>query len=318
MEQQRISMDLHTHLNEYKVKPKHFWEAVLARELGAVAITEHIDCKPKNAFERLEALRPEGIVLIPGMELSTSAGHVLAYGKSAELFEITELQKNNLHIKRAIELAKANDIMLSFSHPWGFSHDSAYYKIGMKKLTKIIKTQNVGVEVFNGMIWQLGEFVYSSDWIRKPINFFDFLERNVVSRKIKLSVLGARAKKQLSTKAWEVVTRNAYAIELGKHAGFVTAGSDAHSADRIGSGMLRMKVEEDWQEPARLLEMIKEKERIVWSGPFMVETAPGRFEKISDPLRNGEIIKGVRYAAAKKIGPRSLGRKIVETVKENL
>jgi histidinol phosphatase-like PHP family hydrolase len=311
----RISMDLHTHLNEHKVKPELYWEAVLSKGLDAIAITEHADCKPKNAFEKLEATKPEGVVLIPGIELNTNAGHVLAYGKNSELFEIKELLKKDLNINLAIELAKQNDFLLSFSHPWGFSQDSAFYKIGLKKLSRIVKENDVGIEVFNGMIWQLGEFVYSSDWIRKPINFFDFLEKNIVSRKIKLSVLGAKAKKQLSTKAWEVVTRNAYAIELGKCASFVTAGSDAHSADRIGSGILRLKVEENWQDIDSLFSMLHEKNRIVWSGPFVVETAPGNFEKISRPLREGEILSGLRYATAKKIGPRNIGKKIVEKIK---
>ena len=316
--EQRISLDLHTHLNERKIKPKHYWEAVLQRGLDAVAITEHVDKKPRLAFEKLEATKPNGIVLVPGMELNTSAGHVLAFGKNAKIYEVPELLKKDLHIKRAIELARQNDLLLSFSHPWGFSQDSAYYKLGLKKLTRIIREQGVGVEVFNGMIWQLSEFVYSSDWIRKPINFFDFLEKNLVSRKIRLSVLGAKARKKLSTKAWEVVTRNAYAIELGKHASFITAGSDAHSADRIGSGILRIKVGEGWQNVEALLEMLQEKERIVWSGPFVVETAPGKLEKMPSSLRRGEIFSGLSYATAKKIGPKSIGKKLVEKIKEQI
>ncbi len=313
---EKISVDLHTHLNERRIKPKHYWTAVLEKGLNAVAITEHVECKPKSAFEKLLATKPDDVVLIPGMELNTSAGHVLAYGKDESIFGISELLKKGIHIKRVLELSKQNDFLVSFAHPWGFSHDSAYYKLGLKKLTKTIREHGAGVEVFNGMIWQLGEFVYSSDWIRKPINFFDFLERNSVSRKIRLSVLGAKAKKKLSTKTWEIVTRNAYAIELGKHARFVTAGSDAHSPDRIGSGILILKVNEDWQNPEKVLSLLLEKERIVWSGPFVVETAPGKLEKISSPLRRGEIFSGIGYATAKKINPRNIGKTIAEKIKK--
>lgn len=313
---QKISMDLHTHLLERKVKPRHYWEAVLEKGLDVVAITEHAELKPRLAFERLATTKPENVVLIPGMELETSAGHVLAYGKNEEIFEIPELQKKGIHIKRVLELAKQNGLLLSFAHPWGFSKDSSYYKLGLKKLTKVIRDNGLGVEVFNGMIWSLSEFVYSSDWIRKPINFFDFLEKNIVSRKIRLSVLGAKARKKLSTKAWEVVTRNAYAIELGKHARFITAGSDAHNADRIGSGILMMRVDWPCDNVEKALQVLQEKERVVWSGPFVVETAPGKLEKMPGSLRRGEIFSGIRYATAKKIGPRSIGKKILGKIKK--
>lgn len=312
---EKISLDLHTHLNERNIKPKHYWEAVLEKGLNAVAITEHAECNPKSAYEKLLATKPDGIVLIPGIELNTSAGHVLAYGKNEKIFGVKELLKKGIHIKRVLELARQNDLLLSFAHPWGFSHDSAYYKLGLKKVTKMIREQGVGIEVFNGMIWQLSEFVYTSDWIRKPINFFDFLEKNIVSRKVRLSALGTKAKKQLSTRAWELVTRNAYAIELGKHAGFVTAGSDSHSADRIGTGMLMLKTNGDWQSVEKVLELLQDKRNIVWSGPFVVETAPGKLEKLPAGLRRGEIFSGIRYATAKKIGPRSIGRKIIARIR---
>ncbi len=125
-----LTFDLHNHLVEKKLNPFDWWKAVQAKKIDVVAITEHVEHDPVIGFEALNAIRPESIVLVPGMELNTSIGHVLAFGKTPEIYEIDELLELHLPVERAIEIAKKEKILLSIAHPWGFRYDSAFHFLG--------------------------------------------------------------------------------------------------------------------------------------------------------------------------------------------
>ncbi len=64
--------DLHAHTtrSDGVLEPGELLKLARARGLGAVAITDH------NVLTRVEA---EGILVVPGTEVSTTAGHILGY-----------------------------------------------------------------------------------------------------------------------------------------------------------------------------------------------------------------------------------------------
>lgn len=312
-----ITFDLHTHLNEKRVKAKKYWEMVVARGLDAVAITEHANLRPELAYERVAESKPKNILLIPGMELNTSIGHVVAYGNDKNIYSVKKLFEKKLDIHEAIDLAKSNEIMLSIAHPWGISYDSAAFLYGEKNLHELVKKKNIGVEIYNGMIGNLSNFIYDTNWIRKPINFFEFIERNRIARKTRLSKIGAKIKNSLNKKSEEVLKRCGKAIELGTHASFVTAGSDSHYPNRIGAGIIKMKWDKKNLNMQNIFEGLGKKEKIVWFGPYVREVAPGEFEKIEDPLTRKEMIEGLGYASKKFIIEKTRLRKKMKKLKKN-
>jgi len=312
-----LTFDLHTHLFEKEIHPEVYWKWVKKKKIDVIAITEHIEEKPKMAFELLMEKKPSNIVLLPGVELNTSIGHVLAIGKDAGIYGIKEFMQKGLDMKRAIELAKEHNVLLSISHPWGFSYDSASYIIGEKKLEKIVEKGCIGVEAFNGMMGSVGNFVYGTNWVRKPLNFFDFLEKNRVARKTRLSKIGKKLRKKIDKKSREVIERCAKPIELGEKAAFITAGSDAHSASRIGSGIMKIESNEKKVDAAKALELIAKKQNVVWAGPFVEERADGSYKVVKESPNKMEVIAGFRYATIRKGGKKlgKLGSKIKKKIK---
>ncbi|NPA74620.1 MAG: PHP domain-containing protein [Euryarchaeota archaeon] len=72
----KIDMHIHTSYSpDGKVQPKEVLKYARKIGLDAVAITDHNEIKGA-----LKAKRADIIPVIPGIEVSTSAGHVLAYG----------------------------------------------------------------------------------------------------------------------------------------------------------------------------------------------------------------------------------------------
>ncbi len=294
-----VTFDLHTHLNEKKINPEDYWNAVKSRGLDAIAITEHAQFEPEEAYLKLAEEKPKRVALIPGIELNTDMGHIVAYGKNKNIYKIQEFFEWNLKINTAIEIAKEKEISLSVAHPWSLSYDSAAYIYGETKLRKIIKENNLGVEIYNGMIGQLSNFIYDTNWIKKPMNFFEFIEKNRIAKKMRLSKIGTKLKDKLNEKGSEVLQRCANAIELGSSASFVTAGSDAHFPERIGSGIMKIKWGNETLNPENVLQSLRKKDDIVWFGPYVKENENGDFEKADISLTRTEVIQGVKYAGKK-------------------
>ena len=293
-----ITVDFHTHLLEKEVNPKKYWKAAKEKNLNAVAITEHFNEKPEKAYKMLAEEKPRGICLIPGMELSTSAGHVVALGKDEGIYGIEKLFRKGLEIKKAIEVAQSEGITLSIAHPWGLSYDSAAYLLGEKKLYALVEREDIGVEAFNGMFGNVSSFFYATDWVRKPMNFFDFLETSRIGRKTRLSRLGKKGKEKLDKKGKEIIERCQKPYELAAKAGFATAGSDAHHPDRIGTGVTKLKAKE--RKPEAILKAVKDKKKVEWLGPGVKETEKGyEVEKIS--IQRAEVLSGIKYATKRAI-----------------
>lgn len=289
-----LSIDLHTHLIEKKTSPIKFWYRAIQNELNGIAITEHADCNPEKAFKLLNEIKPDNLLLIPGMEINTDKGHLLAYAFDEGIYGIKKLTKKNISLEEVIDSSKEDNFLLCFPHPYGFSYDSAGYVLGTRKLIKLLRKERIGIETYNGMIGYLSDFIYDSNWIRKPYNFFGFLEKNFIAKKTGVWRLGEKIKKSLDRRRRDVVNRCLKAIELGKEAKFITAGSDAHTEERIGAGIIKIRAYEGNVED--VLDQLKKKENIVWAGPLVREVSPGIYEKVVDPLKRKEIAQGIRYA----------------------
>lgn len=295
-----VNADLHTHLLEKGERPERYWGAVKTKGLDAVAITEHADKRPERAYKALLESRSKAVVLVPGIELNTSIGHVLAFGRDEGIYSIERLYRKKLPIGEAVEIAKREGLVLSVAHPWGFSYDSAAFIAGEKRLERLVKGKGLGVEAYNGMFGNASSYFYSSSWIKKPMNFFDFLEKSRLGRKTRLSRLGKRARSKLDRKGRELIERCTKPMELGEKAGFVTAGSDAHSADRIGAGIMKVKVRGKVN-AGKLLEAVQEKGNVMWAGPYVRETKQGNFVADKASLGKKELLQGLRYATKRAI-----------------
>lgn len=296
------TLDMHTHLLEKNTDVEDFWKRTLEMKLDAVAITEHADCSPKEAYNALLEKKPDNVLLIPGVEVNSELGHVIAFYPNEEIYEIQELFEKKVTIKKLLEINKEKNVMLSIAHPWGLSHDSFAYKYGSDKLEDLVIEENIGVEVYNGIMGYLADFIYDSGWVRRPTNFFDFLAKNRVARKTGLGRVGAKVKSKIDKKTLEIVQRCENALELGEKAKFITAGSDAHSSMRVGSGIIKIRSENKINSNKEMLEHIRNnKENVIWSGPYVKEVSPGMYEHVEDPLRRKEIIQGLKYATGKAI-----------------
>ena len=293
-----FTIDFHTHLLEKGVKPEAYWKAVKAKKLDAVAITEHSFEKPEKAYKMLLEKKPKGITLIPGLEISSEIGHLIVLGKDKSIYNIESLFKKGIPIKEAIAIAKVKGLLLIIAHPWGFSNDSAAYLLGEKKLKALIKKEKIGIEIFNGMFGNVSSAFYATNWIRKPMNFFDFLEKSRIGKKTRLSKLGKKGKEKLDKKGKEILERCAKPFELSEKATFVTAGSDAHSPKRIGTGIV--KLEAKGKDVENILKAIQNKKNVKWIGPYVKKTNNGyTIEKAS--VQKKEILSGLKYATTSKI-----------------
>jgi hypothetical protein len=307
-----ITLDLHTHLVEKKVKAADYWRRVAEVKLDAVAICEHSELSAEKAYRVLEKGKKGSALLIPGIEVNTGKGHILAYSADAGIYGIQELQETPVDIGVLLDSAKDNNLLLSIAHPRGFDYDSLGYSIGAEELEEFVLREFIGVEMYNGMMGYLSNFIYDSGWIKRPVNFLDFLEKNRVAGKTGINRLGRKLKSSIDRKRWEVVARNSGAVELGSIAKFVTAGSDAHSADRIGSGI--MKIRTGLQEPdaGDMLEEILKKDNVIWSGPPVREVGEGMYERVIEPLTKKEIMQGLKYITTRIISKKVRKRRSEE------
>jgi len=294
-----ITIDFHTHLLEKDVNPKDYWKAVKAKNIDAVAMTEHVFEDPAKAYQKAFEKKPKAKTLIPGMELETSIGHVLALAEDTSLFGIEELYKKGIDIKKAIGIAEEENVLLSIAHPWGLDYDSAAYVYGEKKLGNLVENENIGVEAFNGLVGNVGSFFYDTNWVKKPMNFFDYLEKSKIAKKTRISKIAKKGKEKLDNKGKEILERCIKPFELAQKASFVTAGSDAHNPERIGTGITKLKAEKK-ASPKKILEKLQDKKNVEWVGPNVEEAKNGyKMEKMT--IQKKEFISGVKYAAKQAI-----------------
>ncbi|MEI7962023.1 MAG: hypothetical protein WCI04_06835, partial [archaeon] len=139
MKKSPILADLHNHLNEKKVDPVDWWNAVKKKKLSVIAITEHSYCEPKDAYLRLKEIQPIGIILIPGVEAKTTAGDLLVYGTDESIYAVKEIMEKGVKVETALAAVKKYNLVASFAHPHGFKLDSVCEALGEKKALALVK-----------------------------------------------------------------------------------------------------------------------------------------------------------------------------------
>jgi len=308
-----VIMDLHTHLLERNVSPNDYWKRAVERKLDAVAITEHAEIGSEEAYYEARKKLPSGKLLIPGAEVFTDIGHVIVLADSPDFYREEKLFEKYIPVKKAIKIVKNSGWLLSIAHPWGFSGDSAAFIAGEKKVFRLVEKQGIGVEAYNGLIGNINSLVYDSNWVKKPFNFLDFLEGNKVAKKVKIDKIGSRVKSKLEARIRDVAERSEKALELGRKAEYVTAGSDAHSWDRIGAGIIKLGFSGSLSE-SNIIRAIREKENLVWVGPYVKEIGKDRYVMLDDPVKKIEILQGMKYATkrviSRKAGIKKIRKKI--------
>jgi len=291
MKKNRVLADLHTHLNEKKVKPKDYWAAVKKRKLSIIAITEHSYYKPQEAYQKLKAIQPAGIILIPGMEAKTSAGDLLIYGEDERVYSPV-LMKRNVGIEKALKEVKRLGLTASFAHPYGFKLDSVCEVLKEKKAMELIKKYGAGVEYYNGMLASANQLLFDRKIVRKFYGLMDFLDHNRATTKLRLNKPSGWTKKKLESVAVETIHRVREGMIFSQKAEFITTGSDAHYPRSIGSSVIEMKKTPKNEE--EFLKMLKKKQ-ILWAGPNL------GLKKPIDEVGKKEILEGLFYLTKKRV-----------------
>ncbi|MFH0955095.1 MAG: PHP-associated domain-containing protein [Candidatus Micrarchaeota archaeon] len=297
-----VTMDLHSHQFERKVKSRDYWREADKRGIDVMAITEHTHFDAKKSFDVLLAEKPRNKILVPGLELNSSIGHTLCLAPTPEIYSEKKLFEFGVDIETASDIAKKHGALLVAAHPWGYQHDSAAFLVGPKQVLKLMRRLNLGIEAYNGMVGHLSDIIYDSAWVRKPFNFLAFLEKNKFTRTVGLGRIGGRLKKNMDASIWNTLARVSAGTELGEKASFITAGSDAHTADRVGEGMMKISADEELKTPFDVLELIQQKKRMVWCGVGVEEIRPGVYKKIKrSNITGSEIWDGIKYATKRTV-----------------
>ncbi len=303
---QKILADLHTHLNEKKIKPKEWWGAVKKKKLSIIAITEHSEYNPESAYRKLVETKPLGIILIPGIEANTSVGHLLIYGKDDSIYKVKELQKIGVNIELALKLVKKHGFLASFSHPYGWKTDSVCLIIGENKAKKIIKKYGVGIEYYNGMLGTANGFLLDEMWVKKFYNFFEFTEKTRPAKLFLLSKPSAKIKEKIIKLTVETFERVRQGMVFSENAKFITAGSDAHYPKNIGGAIIELKKMP--KNEKEFISMLKNKE-VVYAGPNIYSKEP------IDMLKKKEMLLGIKYIAQRKLKQQKVIKKITKRIK---
>lgn len=308
MTKKPILADMHSHLHEKNLKPSDWWNAVISKKLSIVAITEHAEYNPESAFKKLKNTQPKNVILIPGMEANTSAGHLLIYGTDESLYKIPTLQKIGVPIEQALKEINKHKLLASFAHPYGYNTDSACLVIGEKKTKQLLKKYKIGTEYYNGMLGTASSTVFESKWIKRIYTMFNFLDKNRITRAITLGK-ARKVTSQLEHFATEMLDRVRKAVIFSQYANYITTGSDAHYPHMIGSAIVELKTKPNNE--IEFLEMIRRKE-IKWAGPNIYESTP------IDPVNRREILIGLKYAAKEKIAHKIGAKKLRKLITKRI
>ncbi len=299
---QRILADMHTHLNEKKIKPQAWWSTVKEKKLSIIAITEHSNYKPKEAYLKLKETQPEGIILIAGMEARTSAGDLLVFCENERLYDILELQEKEIDIEKALKLANENNLLVSFPHPFGYKSDSTCEVIGEEKTKQLLKKFGVGIEYYNGMLASANELLFGRKFTKGIYGALNFAQKNKATKALFIDKTITFPRKKIEALAESTIEKVRKGMLLGEEANFVTVGSDAHYPTAIGTAIIEMKRKP--KNEKEFLQMIKNKETL-WKGPNIYSRTP------VDVIGKKEMFEGLTYLAKKNVfKKRDLGKKI--------
>ncbi len=131
-----LKADLHVHSNHSDGKDcvRKILSVAIERKLDIISITDHNTVN--GSLEALEIVREEHlpIVILPGIEISTAQGHLLAYGISRDI-------EPGIDMSEAVRIIRRWGGITSLAHPFQF------YRHGATRL-KFFKIVDC-IEVFN-------------------------------------------------------------------------------------------------------------------------------------------------------------------------
>lgn len=292
MKKTPVLADLHTHLNEKGIEPKEWWRGVKKKKLSVVAITEHSYCEPKEAYLKLKAVQPKGIMLIAGVEAKTSAGDLLVYGADERIYDVEEIMEKGVNVEKALNAIKKYGLLASFAHPYGFKLDSVCEALGEKKAINLIKKYKTGAEYYNGMLGSANQLLFGRKWVKRFFALLEFMDKNKATSKLRINWPTHKAKNTLEKTAEHTLERVRSGMIFAQKAKFITAGSDAHYPRAIGSGVLELKRKPKSEK--EFLRMLIKKE-INWAGPNVHSQQP------VDKVGRKEIWEGIMYLTRKKL-----------------
>jgi len=112
-----LRLDMHVH-SQHSTDSALTLESIVARltsvGLNGFALTDHNTVDGHEELSKLQARFPE-FVLVPGIELSTLEGHLLAYG-------VAIAPPSHLPVAKTIEWVRDRGGVPVLSHPFRFSH----------------------------------------------------------------------------------------------------------------------------------------------------------------------------------------------------
>ena len=106
-------LDLHNHTRhspDSRVPPAELVAIAVRAGLGGIAITDH---NAVGGIREAEAAAPNGFLIVPGTEVSTRSGHVLAYG-------IREVVPRDLSVRDTVDRIIAAGGIAVAAHPYRF------------------------------------------------------------------------------------------------------------------------------------------------------------------------------------------------------
>ncbi len=135
----RADLHIHSSYSDGIDSVKKILRAALEKKLDAISITDHDTVN--GSLEAMEIVEEEKLplVVIPGVEISTSDGHLLAYGVYEDLEPGRSMRETALEVKRIGGIS-------AIAHPFQF------YRHGIINITKAIDVVDA-IEVFNAKFY---------------------------------------------------------------------------------------------------------------------------------------------------------------------
>ncbi|MES2308737.1 MAG: PHP domain-containing protein [Verrucomicrobiota bacterium] len=137
----KIDLHCHSHYSGDGVsKPEEIVERARAQGLDGVAITDHNTCECVDYFRQKGLIREDGLpvdgfLIVPGQEISTAEGHLLALG-------ITLPNLKGISALEAVSMIHAKGGIAVAPHPYD------YFRAGIRE--SVLETLPLdGIEVFN-------------------------------------------------------------------------------------------------------------------------------------------------------------------------
>jgi len=106
-------MDLHNHTShspDSRVRPADLVAAAMRAGIDGLAITDH---NAVSGVKEAEEAAGAGFLVVPGIEISTASGHVLAYG-------VREVVPRDLSVAETVERVAALGGVAVAAHPYRF------------------------------------------------------------------------------------------------------------------------------------------------------------------------------------------------------